>query len=211
MRHLMCHTVDVLCAGSHCAVGPARAEISSCSGLHACADAHASHAAAKPKAAFTFVIGMDRYGDFPRIPLHYLSAVLNSCARRLDEPVTVEVVTATRDMSRSDAILRAKAEKEAHVVWLELQAETLSARSRPNEDPLNVTIEYSVFAPITAKRVTSGRAYPSAYRNRGVIVSPRTGGIYGGDYQLNKAAEEAADQILEHFHLGIIRTRLNRD
>ena len=147
---------------------------------------------------------MDRYGDFSRIPLYVSSGVLRTCAGRLDDPESVRVETATRDISRADAILRAKAEKEAHVVWLELRPETLSGRAGSNDDAYNVHVQYSVFAPTTAKQVTSGRVYPHAYRNRGVIIGPRTTGI-SGNYQLNRAAEEVAERILDHFHIGMMR------
>jgi len=165
-----------------------------------------SKPAEKPKAAFTFIIGMDRYGDFSRIPLYVSSGVLRTCAGRLDDPDSVKVEIATRDIGRADAILRAKSEKEAHVVWLQLVPETLSGRAGPNDDPYNVYIEYSVFAPTTAKQVTSGRVFPGAYRNRGVIVNPKSSGVYG-DHYLNQAARAAAERILDHFHIGMINTR----
>jgi hypothetical protein len=156
--------------------------------------------AEKPKPAFTFVIGMDRYGDFSRIPLYVSNGVVRTCAGRLDDSDLVKVEVVTRDISRADAVLRAKSEKEAYVVWLQLRPNTLSGRAGSNDDPYNVQIEYYVFAPTTAKQVTSGRTYPAAYRNRGVIVSPKTPGIYG-DYSLNQAAREAAERILTYFHL----------
>lgn len=165
-----------------------------------------SKPAEKPKAAFTFIIGMDKYGDFSRIPLYVSSGVLRTCAGRLDDPDSVNVQIATRDIGRADAILRAKSEKEAQVVWLQLVPETLSGRAGPNDDPYNVYIEYLVFAPTTAKQVTSGRVFPGAYRNRGVIVSPKTSGVYG-DHYLNQAARAAAERILAHFHIGMISTR----
>lgn len=162
--------------------------------------------AEKPKPAFTFVIGMDKYGDFSRIPLYVSSGVLRTCAGRLDDPDSVKVEIATRDMGRADAVRRAQAEKEAFVVWLQLRPNTLSGRAGSNDDPYNVQIEYSVFAPTTAKQVTSGRTLPEAYRNKGVIVSPKSSGVYG-DYYLNQAAREAAERILAHFHIGMINTR----
>lgn len=158
--------------------------------------------AEKPKAAFTFIIGMDRYGDFSRIPLYVSNGVLRTCASRLDDPESVSVEVATRDLGRSDAILRAKSEKEAFVVWLQLVPDTLSGRAGPNDLPYNVNIEYIVFAPTTAKQVTSGRVFP-AYRKRGVILNPKNSGI-NGNYQLNQAAEETAERILSHFHIGAI-------
>ena len=156
--------------------------------------------AEKPKPAFTFVIGMDKYGDFSRIPLYVSNGVVRTCAGRLDESDLVKVEIATRDIGRADAVLRAKSEKEAYVVWLQLRPDTPGGRAGSNDDPYNVQIEYYVFAPTTAKQVTSGRVFPGAYRNRGVILSPKTSGVYG-DYQLNQAAREAAERILAHFHI----------
>jgi len=158
--------------------------------------------AEKRKAAFTFIIGMDRYGDFSRIPLYVSTGVLHTCADRLDDPESVDVEVASRDISRADAVLRAKSEKEAYVVWLRLAPETLSGRTGSNDDPYNVSIEYTVLAPTTAKQVTSGRTFPGAYRKGGVILSPKTSGV-AGDYQLNQAAKAAAERILDHFHVGV--------
>lgn len=163
--------------------------------------------AEKRKAAFTFIIGMDRYGDFSRIPLYVSSGVLRTCAERLNDPESVDVEVASRDISRGDAILRAKSEKEAYVVWLRLAPETFSGRTGVNDDPYNVSIEYTVLAPTTAKQVTSGRTFPGAYRKGGVILSPKTSGVYG-DYQLNQAAKAAAERILDHFHIGLAGTHL---
>lgn len=159
--------------------------------------------AEKPEPAFTFVIGMDKYGDFSRIPLYVSNGVVRTCAGRLDESDLVKVEISTRDLGRADAVLRAKSEKEAYVVWLKLHPNTFSGRAGSNDDPYNVEIEYYVFAPATAKQVTSGRTYPGVYRNRGVIVSPRTPTY--GDYALNQAAREAAERILAYFHVGMIK------
>jgi hypothetical protein len=162
--------------------------------------------AEKPKAAFTFIIGMDRFGDFSRIPLSVSSAVLRTCAHRLDDPESVDVETETRDIGHAGAIQRAKSEKEAYVVWLRLVPHTLSGSAGANDDPYNVYIEYMVLAPTTAKQVASGDVFPGAYRNRGVIVSPKTSGV-DGDYQLNQAAKATAERILAHFHIGMVSTR----
>lgn len=157
-----------------------------------------------PKPALSFVIGMDRYGDFSRIPLYVSSNVLHTCANQLDEPASVKVEVATRDIGRADAVLRAKSEKETYVVWLQLIPDNFSGRDGANDNPYNVYIEYIVLAPTTAKQVTSGRAYPGGHRNGGVIVKPKSSGVYG-DYYLNEAAKEVADRILDHFHIGTNR------
>lgn len=161
----------------------------------------------KQKPAFTFIIGTDKYGDFSRIPLHVSSGVLRACANRLDDPEPVKVEVAPRDLGRADAVLRAKAEKEAFVVWLQLRPNSFSGTTEGTDDLNNVYIEYSVFAPATGKQVTSGRTFPRSNRKGGVIVQrPGSSNVYG-EYYLNEAAKEAAERILAHFHIGVQNRR----
>jgi hypothetical protein len=69
-----------------------------------------------------------------------------------------------------------------------------------------VDIEYSVFTPTTGKQATSGRTFPAAYRNKGIILSPKSSAI-SGDYYLNQAAKAAAERILDHFHVALMGKR----
>ena len=154
---------------------------------------------AKEKPEFTFIVGLDKYGDFSRISLSDYSGVLRSCAQRLNESRVVKADVESHDLSRAAAIQKAKGEKEAYVVWLQLRPNNASVRTGSNDDPYNVFIEYSVFAPITAKQVTSGNTFPEAYRRTPVRIptSPTV-----GNYYLNQAARGAAERILDHFHVG---------
>ncbi|MGI9065634.1 MAG: hypothetical protein ACR2HX_04430 [Pyrinomonadaceae bacterium] len=161
----------------------------------------------KPKPRLTFVIGLDRYTGFANVPSYAYEGVLRSLADRLAEPQGIHVVVSQDGMHRSDAIRKAKAEKEGYVVWLELQVDTVSGGSQNTENRNNIVIEYSVFAPTTAKRTTSGRTYSRSQRNKSIIPVPRTSSIYGDRY-LNQAAEEAADRILAHFHIRTAPIRL---
>jgi hypothetical protein len=152
------------------------------------------------KADFLFIVGMDKFGDYSKIPLSTSAAVLRSCVNRLDEPVTVKADTVTSDMNRSDAIRRAKGLKEGHVVWLKFLYNNVSGRATSSDDPYNVYIQYEVLAPTTAKVETSGRIFPAAYRTTGgVIVQPRTTTV--NDYYLIQAGRETGEAILEHFHI----------
>jgi Na+-transporting methylmalonyl-CoA/oxaloacetate decarboxylase gamma subunit len=151
--------------------------------------------AEKPKPQLTFIVGMDRFGDFGGIPLYTYSTVLRHCVSRLAQSSSISARAAEREMNRSDAIKRAKAETEANIVYLELRPDTVSGDTRGTSSLSNVYLQYTVFAPTTAKIVSSGRTYPQAYRTRGVIVRPTTSGVTG-DYELNQAAEEAAERIL---------------
>lgn len=160
--------------------------------------------AEKPKPAFTFIVAIDKYGDFSRISLNAFSGVLRSCADRLDDSLSVKAEISTHDMSRADAVRQAKTEKEAYVVWLQLRPNTFTGQTGIYDDPYNVYVEYSVFAPTTAKQATSGNTYPEAYRNKQIKLPTST---TNGDYYLNQAARGAAERILDHFHLHFPNTR----
>jgi hypothetical protein len=154
--------------------------------------------AARPAPTFTFIVGIEKFADFSRVSLYAYSGVVRNCADRLDDSILVKAESTSSDISRSEAIQKAKAEKEAYVVWLQLRPNTFSGHSSVYDDPNNVYVQYTVFAPITAKQVTSGNTYPEAYRNsRARVPTSST----NGDYYLNQAARGAAERILDHFHL----------
>jgi hypothetical protein len=148
--------------------------------------------AEKPKPLLTFIVGIDRYGSFANIPAAIYDGVLQSCAERLDDPESVRVELQQRNMGRGEALKRAKAEKEANVVWLEIGTDNMSVANTI------IWIEYAVFAPTSAKLVTSGKTYRDS-RNKG-ILRPRTSDVYG-DYALNQAARQAAERILASFKI----------
>lgn len=160
----------------------------------------------KPKPQLTFLIGLDRRDGFANIPSYAYDGVLRSFADRMADSPSVHVGGTQIEMGRGDAIQKAKAEKEGYIVWLQLRVDTMRGDNRNTGNLDDFVIEYSVFAPTTAKLATSGRTYPGSQRNRG-ILSPRTSGIYGDRY-LNQAAQEAADRILAHFHIRARPIRL---
>jgi hypothetical protein len=152
--------------------------------------------AEKQKPAFTFIVGTDQLSDGFRVSLAVYSGLVGSCGNRLNDAPAVQATISERSMSRFAAISRAKAEKEAYVIWLQLRSRDLSGRTDVSDDPNNLYLEYSVFAPVTAKVVNSGETYP-AYRTARIrLPRPAT----DGDYYLNQAARDAAERILSHFH-----------
>jgi len=144
----------------------------------------------KRKPELTFIVGIDKHGDFSRISLYAYDGVLRNCADRLNDSGSVEADVSSRDMSRAEAVRKAAAEKEAYVVWLELRQNTFGG------DQYDVYVHYSVFAPVTAKLVTSGNTYPEAYQNKRMRLPTSSN---NGDYYLNQAARGAAERILDHF------------
>lgn len=150
----------------------------------------------RPKPVLQLVIGIDSYDNFSSISIASYNAALRTCADRLDEPQSVSVERLDRSLSRNEASNRAKAEKNSYVVWLRVREDQMSSRT---SGPNNVYIEYFVFAPTTAKVVSSGSAYP---RNRGINPSSRTPGIYG-DREVIEAARTVADKILAALQMHI--------
>jgi hypothetical protein len=160
--------------------------------------------AEKPKPRLTFIVGMDRYGSFASLHLSTYSGVVRNCAQRLDEPESVRVDASEREMTRGEAVNRAKAEKEAYVVWMRIRPDTMGDDNGTSGDFNQIYIEYTVFAPTTAKQVTTGNTYPYAYRKSTVILRPQSPA--DGDRLFNQAARDVADKILAHFHVGMINT-----
>src|SRR6185369_4683377 len=57
----------------------------------------------KPEPTFTFIVGMEKFGDFSRVSLNAYSGVLRNCADRLDDSSLVKAEMTSREMSRADA------------------------------------------------------------------------------------------------------------
>jgi hypothetical protein len=156
---------------------------------------------AETKAAVSLIVGMDRGGDFASVPMYFYDTVLRACAERLDASPSVDVDVASRDLNRGEAIKRAKAETDSHVVLMQVRFDSPMGR---NEDFTDLFIEYWVFAPTTAKVVTSGRTYQQIGRAGGIIMMPTPGGRASVPYAeqlLKQAARDAADRILSAMHL----------
>lgn len=160
----------------------------------------------------------DKVGQ--RIPLHVLiddaggfqlmpsetDTVHGVTVARLRESRALEVSAGDRRASRGEAIKQAKESKDRHVVWLELRPDAFMDRRTQRPSPENFRIDYTVFAPVTAKRETSGtvhlqRVYgplgrvglPSCYPNRTYEVEYAYGAL------------ETAERIMQSFSLAIPR------
>jgi len=157
---------------------------------------------AETKDALSLIVGIER-GAFSNVPNYLYDTVLSACAERLDDSPSVKADIANREMSRGEAVKRAKAETESHVVWIQLNSD--DARSQSSGDLRDVYVEYIVFAPTTAKIVISGRAHQQAYGGGGVIAMPRPGGPSSLPYTeqlLKRAARDAAERILSGMHVS---------
>jgi hypothetical protein len=156
------------------------------------------------KPDFNLAVSIER-SSFDQVPNWYFGTVLASCADRLKSTPAVSVSAGDTDTTRADAINAAKNSKDTHIVWLQLRNDSLSAdRSWSNVN--DITVEYFVYAPITAKVVTSGRAYNHGYRKGPVVVGPGSSGTttnaIGAEALLRQMGRDVADSILSGLHIG---------
>ena len=151
-----------------------------------------------PKPRLGLSIAVDDLDAFSKIPLSSQSAVLQGCVSRLNESASVEVIGVNQNIHRGDASKKAKT-GEIHVVFLKVDVEKLSAEANAFPDIRDVFVEFTIYAPTTAKVVGIGRTYP--YKgNRTIVPNSRTGGLYGDALYL-EAGRDAAEKILAKLHL----------
>jgi len=146
-----------------------------------------------------FFVGADRDSTYASFPFTYYDAVLQGCASRLRAGSSADVEVSDHDVSRGEAIKKAKAETKSYVVWLNLTVDTMA---RSYDD---LVLEYIVYAPETAKVVTNGRSYLTGRRAGSVVVDPnprRTSGLYREEL-LKRAGEEVGDRIIKSLHLDV--------
>ena len=146
----------------------------------------------KAKPALTVVVGFERMNYYGNAAMVDEGAALRALVERLNDHAGVEVADTKRNMTRSDALRAAKTEKEAYVVYVEINLDQMDGDLR---------MSYWVYSPQTAKIKTSGRTYPQMYRNRGVILNPRST-VYG-TRQMEEAARDVAERILRAFQLHL--------
>jgi len=146
----------------------------------------------KAKPALTLVVGFERMNYYGNAAMVDEGAALRALVDRLNDHAGVEVADTKRNMTRSDALRAAKAEKKAYVIYVEISLDQMDG---------DLHMSYWVYSPQTAKIKTSGRTYPQMYRNRGVILNPRST-VYG-TRQMEEAARDVAERILRAFQLHL--------
>jgi hypothetical protein len=147
-----------------------------------------------------FFVGADQNSSYQSLPLGYYDAVLQGCASRLRAGSSTSVDVSEKDVNRGEAIKKAKAETKAYVVWLDLK---LDSMARSYDD---LILEYIVYAPETAKVVTSGHSYLRGQRAGPITVDPTGGRGSSGIYRqelLKRMGEDAGDRIVKALHLDV--------
>ena len=151
------------------------------------------------------IVGAEPDMAFDNTGMLYVSIALDACAKRLDDSRTVEVQGVDRNMSRGQAIKKAKESGGAHVVWLHLRTDDMGVQASSSGS--DIFIEYVVYAPRTGKTVTSGRtSQGSGKSSSGIpgIPLPRNSAGYR-EALIREAAEVTAERILSSLDLPVGR------
>ena len=146
-----------------------------------------------------FFLGADRFSSNVNLPFSFYDAVLRGCAERLRAGSSASIDVSNKDLTRGEAIKRAKSETKSYVIYMTLTADTMGRRAD------ELILEYIVFAPVTAKIVTSGRSYMTGRRAGSVVIQPpntRDGAIYREE-TLRRMGEYAGERILKAMHLNL--------
>lgn len=151
------------------------------------------------KPAVALILGINE-DSFNNVPLYYYDSVLQSCADRLNDAPSLALDVSSNRMNRGEAVKIAKSQKEAHVAALQLRTDQTASTSSNQYD--NIYIEYTLFAPGTAKVVTSGHTYQRLGKTRGILSLPtgRGSSVYT-EQLLKQAARDAADRIMDALHV----------
>ena len=166
---------------------------------------------AKPKSQqatdLGFIVAMDQRDTFAGFPISFYDAALIGCADSLKHGSAANVDVAQQEMSRADAIKKAKNEKTTYVILLKLANQSMSSSTNSNYS--DIAVEYTVFAPTTGKVATSGRAYQGSARKGPIVVGPSIPGSNNtviGEQSMKRAGEEAGDRILSALHVSFPTT-----
>ena len=148
-------------------------------------------------------VAADRSGSFTPYPYSFYDAAVIGCSDGLRKNASASVDFSTKELTRSDAIRKAKSDSKTYVVYLQLRSDTMGGSSASQNG--DIQLEFTVFSPTTAKVVANGVSYQNARRAGPVIVGPTGGGSTSMLYReqlLKRAGEDAAERILKSLHLN---------
>lgn len=149
------------------------------------------------KSELLFLIGADRSDSFASFPYSYYDAVVRGCADRLRAGSSASIEVSDRDLSRGEAIKRAKADATTYVVHLTLKYDSM-ARSYDE-----MVLEFVVFTPTTAKIAVNGRSYMNSNRAGPISVPRGSSNVMYREQLLRLAGEDAGNRILKSLHLDV--------
>jgi hypothetical protein len=159
----------------------------------------------KPKRdenAVNFLVAAGDVGTaVTNLPISFYTAAAEGCADQLGKRSGLAVDLSRRDLTRGEAIEKAKSGKTTYVVLVSLVLDRMTATTSGNYE---IEVDYVVFAPGNAKVMASGRTYENSSR-KGPISVGRPVGVNAPGYRerlLRRAGADAADRILKSLHLS---------
>jgi len=150
----------------------------------------AKPSADKPAPMATIIVGGDKF-DMSTVISGYLTEAMESCIVELNRSRGLEA-RGGGNMTRKEAIDRAKKETEAHVLWL-------SVRVDGNRQD-DIAVSYSLFMPQTGKVLTFGNIYLASRRvGRGPVGVgiPSTSGRVPLQYLMREAGRDVAGRVMD--------------
>ncbi len=140
------------------------------------------------------------------VPYYLSDTVLDNCVRRLNDASEINAITITagRGMTRAEAVIKAKAQKEAFVIFLQIESDITPTAKQAKNGPDELYVRYTIFEPATARIKQWGRTHQQIYKTGqgGVSTTSKSSPVYS-EYALKQAAKEAAERVLEAFEIKI--------
>ncbi|HSP64180.1 MAG TPA: hypothetical protein VLQ90_14420 [Pyrinomonadaceae bacterium] len=138
------------------------------------------------------------------VPYYLSDTVLDNCVRHLNDAPEINATTSGRGTTRAEAIIRAKAQKEAFVIFLQIESDIAPSAKQAKNGPDELYVRYTIFEPATARIKQWGRTHQQIYKTGqgGVSTSSKSSPVYS-EYALKQAAREAAERVLEAFEIKI--------
>ena len=149
-----------------------------------------------------FVATGHRGARVSRASLGMHDAATQGCADQLRKRTSLDVSMSLQEVTRGEAIQKAKAGKTTYVVLVSLVEDVIY--SADGSGYIEYELDYVVFAPETAKVMASGRTYEGA-RKGPITVGPSGPGMSLPSYReamLRRQGEAAADRIVKALHLS---------
>ena len=158
-----------------------------------------------------FVATGDRGARVSRAQLSLHDAATQGCADQLRKRTSLSVDMSLREVSRSQAIAKAKAGTTTYVVLVSLVEDIIY--SADGSAHIEFEVDYVVFAPQTAKVMASGRIY-EGNRKGPITIGPRGPNVSLPTYReglLRRAGADAGDRIAKALHLSDLPPKKSTD
>ena len=147
----------------------------------------------------------------PFLDVAYISAgqIIDAFAQRLSESNAI-VVTRGPKLSRQDARARAKNERDAHVVLVQLEHEAASSGREPmgQVNPRSLVLHYYVYSPQTGEVKLVDRVMQRPYRQAATIGGiripvPTRQTPIPTMREMEQLARDAANRLMQRFHVQL--------